>query len=358
MAYFRRRGDKWSFTLDVGRDQNTGKRKQKTVSGFSSEKEARKACSKMERDLEAGKRTDSMKFDDFIKLFFETIVINKVEQGTYNSQWIIVQKYIIPKLGHKKIDKITAVDLDIFYSDLLKDGVSRGYIKNIAQVISKTFKQASIWNYIIKNVAKESSSPSYKPKEMSIWTEEQLTHFLQESREFERHALYVLAGTSGMRIGEILALDWDDIDFKKSTVSITKSLKHTKQKGLHVKRPKTENSKRVIHIPHSTLQVLIEHKNKQLPGVSIVFDNKGSYFYTNNVWRYFISDSAKVGMPRIRLHDLRHTHASILLSWGYNAKVVAERLGDTVETVMNTYAHVLPNMQEEVAIKLNQLYAH
>lgn len=359
MAYFRQRGDTWSFTVDVGRDQKTGKRKQKTVSGFTSEKEAIKACNRLQLDLEDGKRIESITLVDFIKMYFETKVVNNVEETTYISQWIIVEKYIIPRLGWKKIDKITSEDLDIFYSDLLKNGVSRGYIKNISLVLSKTFRQATIWNYIIKNVAREVSPPQYKPDERQVWTEEQLSFFLEESRGFARHALYVLASTSGMRNGEMLALHWTDIDFNKCTVSITKTLKFTKEKGLHIKlSPKTDNSRRTIKLPQSTIDTLLDHKARQLPDVPIIFDQKCKYTYPTEALRKFVDDSSKLNMPRITLHDLRHTHATLLLQWGYNAKVVSERLGDSVEMVMRTYAHVLPSMQDDVAVSLNRIYTN
>lgn len=356
MAYFRQRGDKWSFTIDGGKDPRTGKRQQLTRSGFKDEREARKACDKLQRDIEKGKRIDSPTLEKFITMFYETVVFNKVAEGTYQTQWIIVSKYIVPKLGHYKIDKIKAEDVDIFYSELAKEGVTRGYIKNIVMVLSKTFKQAVTWNYVTKNIVKEASPPTYKPAKVDVWSEEELSHFLNVSRGLDNHALYVLAATSGMRIGEIMALHWTDIDVVKKRIEITKSLKYTKTSGLFLKDTKTDNSQRTIVVPQSTIDALLEHKKRQLPDVEIVFDRYGKFFHPHDVWRSFVNESTSLGMKRMKLHGLRHTHATILLDRGFNAKVVAERLGDTVETVMRTYAHVLPRMQQEVANSLNDLY--
>lgn len=356
MPYFRQRGDKWSFTLDVGRDSKTGKRIQKTVSGFKSEPEARKACDKLIRDIERGKKVETKTVAEFINYFFETIVVNKISQGTYNSDVIIKDKFIIPKLGKLKIDKVTVEDIDNFYASLLKDEVSRGYIKNISRVLSKTFRQAMTWNYTVKNVVKEATVPSYKPAKVEVWSEEQLSYFLNASRHMDFHALYVLAATSGMRKGEMLALNWDDIDIHKCRISITKSLKYTQQRGKHIKETKNTNAERTIVVPKSTIDALLEHKKRQLPGINIVFASIDKHYHPSEVWRFFINDCKKLNMPVMKLHGLRHTHATLLLSKGFNAKVVAERLGDTVETVMKTYAHVLPNMQQEVADSIGNLY--
>lgn len=357
MAYIRQRGEKWSFTIDGGKDPRTGKRQQITRSGFKDEREARKACDKLQRDLEKGKRVDSPTLEKFITMFYETIVVSRVAEGTYQTQWIIVRKYIIPKLGRFKIDKITAEQIDIFYSELMSEGVTRGYIMNIAMVLSKTFKQAVTWNYVVKNIIKESSKPTYKPAKVEVWSEEELSHFLNISRGLDNHALYVLSATSGMRIGEVMALHWTDIDVVKCRIEITKTLKYSKTKGLYIKpTPKTENSQRTIVVPKSTIDALLEHKQRQLPGVDIVFDRYGKFFHPHDVWRSFVNESTGLGMKRMKLHGLRHTHATILLGRGFNAAVVAERLGDTIETVLRTYAHVLPSMQQEVADKISDIY--
>lgn len=345
----------WLFKVDAGKDPKTGKRQQLTRRGFKDERTARKACDRLIKEIEDGKTVKVPTLKEHITDFFETIVINKISQGTYNSHWIIAEKYIIPRLGFMKMDKITVKDIDDFYSGLINDGISPGYVKNIALVISKTFKQALRWNYVLKNVAREAEIPSYKPAVVDMWSKEQLSKFLTDTRLEERHALYVLGGTSGMRIGEMLALHWTDIDFEKCSVKITKSLKYTKQKGLHLKEPKNRNAYRTIIVSKSTIGALLEHKKNQLPGVEIVFDNMGKFTYPNEAWRKFQEHCVKYGIPKSRLHSLRHTHASLLLV-KFNVKVVAERLGDNVETVLKTYAHVLPNMQQEVAVSTEDVY--
>lgn len=222
-------------------------------------------------------------------------------------------------------------------------------------VLKKTLKAAVVWEYINKNPAAYASPPSYEAAKMKVWTQEQINTFFERSEDCWYHTLYVVGLTTGMRLGEMLALSWEDIDFEARTVSVTKSLKYTKEKGLHIKGPKNKNANRNITIPKYTVNKLSHHRAKQLQGVQIVFDNIGKYIYPNDVWRDFTKNCEACGVPVIRIHDMRHTHATHLLQ-KYNVKVVAERLGDTANTVYNTYAHVLPTMQKEVADHLDDLF--
>lgn len=360
MAYIRERKTKdgksvWDFTLDAGRDPITGKRKQKTVRGFSSEKEARRASDKLAREIEQGKRSDSITVSEFGRLFMEKEVRHQVTYSTYENQFQWFRDYIEPTLGKKRLDKIVHMDIVEFYNALLERGCSRGLIKNVDMVLSKIFKQARIWRYLVVNVMEDITPPSYRPRKMMIWTKDEVIQFLRVTEGSELHALYMVAFSTGMRIGEILGLTWDDIDFEDGTISITKTMKYTSRDGLHHKFPKTDNSLRTINVPAAVIETLKKHQAGQLPDVKIVFDNIGNPYYPNNVTRKFQTQCKKLGFPVIRFHDIRHTHASHLLD-RHNAKIVAERLGDTVETVLKTYAHVLPNMQKEVAAGIESEY--
>lgn len=357
MAYIKQsKSGTWYFVADITKYVDSGKREQATRRGFASEALARKAAESLIRDLENGKKSKVTRFGDFITKYFETVVVNKVSESTYTTQWIIANKYIIPRLGKYQIDKITVEQLDSFYNQLVKEGVSRGYIKNVALVISKTFRQAMRWGYVMRNVSRESSKPSYRPAKVEVWSKDQLTTFLQKSRSSQLHEVYVLAGMSGMRLGEILALEWSDIDEERGAITITKMLKYTKSKGLHIKGTKTTNSERVVIVPQDVIQVVLALKERQLVPCKFVFDRFGEYYHPANVLRWFKEDCAKIGLPVMKFHALRHTHASILLADGRNPKAVAERLGDTVETVMQTYAHVLPGEQERLSESIKNMY--
>lgn len=353
MAYFRKRGDKWSFTVDVGRDPVTNKRKQVTRSGFESEAKARIACEQFLAELEQGKVPGRIKLETFATEYFEKELIHKLAEGTYINQWQVARDYIFPKLGHMWLDMIRHEHIVHFYNQLLNDGISRATIRNTSAVLKRILKAAVIYGHILRNPAQYATPPKYEPARMKVWTMEEMKQFLESTKDAPLYPVYILALTSGMRRGEILALNKGDLNFETNTVTVTKTLKRTAKSGLHVSsRPKTDNSFRSIILPQNTMDVLRNHIDTKMVDVDILFDKEGKYIYPENVSRTFKSDVRKAGVTDIRFHDMRHTHASHLLQ-KYSVKVVAERLGDTELTVLQTYAHVLPGMQEQVADHLD-----
>lgn len=347
-GYFRQRGSTWSYTVDIGRDMLTQKRLQKTDSGFASEDEAKEACRQYLINLKAGERTEPITLGEYIVEYLENEVQTNVEEGTFinQSQWS--RDYIVPLLGKHTIESLKHSHIKAFQNRMLKDGKGRGLIRNVSMVLSKTLKAAIVDEHITKSPAANAKPPTYTPKKIKIWTQEEAKDFIIRSESYWLHELFVLALTTGMRIGEMLALKWADIDFKTNTITIDKSLKYTGESGLFIKGPKNDNAYRSIVIPKLTANKLLALKAKQPPGVEIVFQDQNEYLYPSASSRYFSTVCKELGMPKIRFHELRHTHASHMLR-KHSIKVVAERLGDTPATVLETYAHVLPGMQQEVA---------
>lgn len=356
MAYIRKRGNRWSITVEGPRDPVTNERTQISRS-FNTEAEAKRAALKLEQEIEAGKQARCPTFEVFAKMYFETQVKSQVTDSTYINQWHYMEKYIIPKIGKKLLDKITAFDVEAFFTKLLREGVSRGTIKNIGLVLKKTFRAAQVWGFITQNVILLVKMPTYKAPTMKVWTAEQSKVFLGSTRGTAFHIAYVLALSTGMRIGEILALTWEDIDFENLTITITKSLKYDLVNRLHVKETKTTNSDRTIDIPQSTATELREHKEQQLTGLEMVVNWLDKHPYPSDVSREFRSRVKELGLPMIRFHDMRHTHATMMLKMGIHIKVVSERLGHAnINTTLSTYSHVLPGMQREAAEKLNSIF--
>lgn len=219
MAYFRKRETKdgktvWDFTVDAGHDPLTGKRKQKTGRGFPSEPAARKACDKFLRELEQGKKHTSVTLSQFGHNFLEKEVKNQVAFGTYQNQSQWFRDYVEPYIGHKRIDKLEYDDIVNLYNLLLQKGVSRGTIKNVDNIISKIFTSAKVKKIILENFMRDVTPPTYRPDTKKVWNREQVARFLEISSGCELYPLYHLALTSGMRLGEILGLDWDSFDLK------------------------------------------------------------------------------------------------------------------------------------------------
>jgi integrase len=351
----------WSFSLDVGRDPVTNKRKQKTVSGFKTKKDAEKACAEMITEIERGNLILNVKSEtvaEFMLSFLDTSVSQNVSPSTYSAQMSWAKNHIIPRIGNIKLVKLTPLHVQAFYKDMVDSGLSAGHISNIANLLSKTLRTASEWGFIAKNVASVVKRPSYKPKKMGIWSQEEFEYFLQFTKKSRYHVAYLLALTTGMRISEILALQWDSVDLKNNEIHVKQTVSYTKELGNYIKSsPKTAASNRHFSIANFVVGYLKKYKLEQIPNeLNLVMSSATNELLFAPVLNHtFRKDMKAANVPIIRFHDLRHTHATWLLMSGENVKVVSERLGHAnITTTLNTYAHVLPNMQKAVAERMDK----
>jgi integrase len=195
---------------------------------------------------------------------------------------------------------------------------------------------------------------------MHVWDAAELRHFLDVTATHRHHVLFTVAARTGMRRGEVLALRWHDIDFDRSTITIRRSLAEVGW-DLQFTDVKTRTARRTINVSRQALDALRRHRDaaeKAAADSGDAFDAKGLVFagpdggpiHPEYVTRAFDRLVARHGMPRIRFHDLRHTHATLLLRAGVPLKVVSERLGHASPGfTLNVYQHVLPGMQAEAA---------
>lgn len=364
-GYFRKRGDKWSFTLDVGKDELTGKRKQKTKSGFKTKKEAEKACAELIAQVENENYMEEteQKYGDYLINYMETITKHQVRPTTYNLQHFIATKHILPAIGHLKIKKIKPEHLQRMYTEKKDEGLSGAYIRTMHAIINKSLRKAVEWGKIKQNIATVVTPPRIEKAKTNTWTQKQSIQFLQaiKSRKFKSrkfYMAYVLAIYCGLRKGEILGLPWTNCDFENGYITIKQTL--AKVRGqLFLQEPKTKGSVRKIKISSIVVQALMDHKkyqdeikdhNPEYNDIDLVVANlNGTMIDPADLNRDFSAACAFAEVPTIRFHDLRHTHATLLLQLGENPKVVSERLGHAdVSITLNTYSHVLPDMQESL----------
>jgi integrase len=360
-GYFRKRGVNWSFTVDVGTDPVTGKRKQISRSGFKTKKEAQVVCAELITDYEKGNiipTNEKETVGTFIVNFLENTIKNEVSESTYRSQKGYTENHIIPFLGKIKLQKLTAIEIQKFYSHLIEQGLSPGTVHNIGNFLGKTLRIASEWGLINRNVAAVVKKPTYKQPKMKVWTQDEVDRFLDKTRTSRFHAAYVIALTTGMRFGEICALNWDDVDLKNRLIHVNKTVVYASKK-IYIQESTKTGLSRSIAIPEFVVNYLKKYKLEQQPNVLnlIIAGVKNEIVYNSAFSKTFQTDIKKADVPRIRIHDMRHTHASLLLQSGENIKVVSERLGHAkVTTTLNTYAHVLPNMQQTLADNLERSF--
>ena len=240
-------------------------------------------------------------------------------------------------------------------------GLSPSTVRYVHAVIRKALGDAVRWNLVARNVADAADPPRQKRTQMQTWNAEQLRTFLESVQGDPLYTAFALAATTGMRRGEVLGLTWKNVDLAAARVSITQALTVVGGYELQFPEPKTASGRRMIALDLQTVDALREHRAAQLVDCSLmgdayqdqdlVFaDGDGTPIHPRSFSRAFVDHVKRVGVRRIRLHDLRHTHATLALEAGVHPKVVSERLGHASVTItLDTYSHALRAMQKAAA---------
>lgn len=353
------------FRIDVGKDPVTGKRKQASFGPFRTKTEAKKELLKIKNQVDDGSyfKESTEDFSMFMERWFNTSYKRTVEITTAKSREYVIRNHIMKYFQHKKINEITTFDIDSFYVDKLDSGYSGAYIRQMHNLLNQAFDQAVRWSLIKVNPVKNAKPPKVKSEEKITWTVDEVNRFLNLIKNSSMEIPYLLAIFTGMRRGEVLGLKWDDVDFENKKIRIKRSLCFVSGKGLIFKEPKTKKSKRQISISQHVVNVLKKHKQKQefqkeklgtqyQDNNLIVCTDDGKPLDPRNLLRQFYRLIEEANVPRISFHDLRHTHATILMQQGENPKVVSERLGHSrVGITLDLYSHVSDDLQEQAAEK-------
>lgn len=328
-----------------------GKRRKSTKRGFATKREAEEW---LRNFLITQKADFDMKFEDFWKMYYADME-TRLREHTMRTKKYIVELKILPYFGNKRVNDITAADIRQWQNELIKMGYSPTYLKTINNQLSAIFNYA-IRYYDLKSnpCAKAGSMGKSKAEEMDFWTGEEFRRFIDSvmNKRLSYMAFMTLYWT-GMRLGELLALNPKDVDLEKRTISITKSYQRLGKKDV-ITPPKTPKSKRVITIP----EFLAADIKDYMDSLYDLQENDRLFpitkYYLEHEMQRGIKES---GVKRIRVHDLRHSHASMLIELGFSPLEIANRLGhEKVETTLNTYAHLYPNKQTKLAERLDSEY--
>lgn len=288
--------------------------------------------------------------------------------GTYEMYRTVINKYLIPGLGHIKLQKLTTQQIQSFYGKEIKKGVSAGRIKYINSVLHNALGHAKRIKLIHVNVSEDIELSPVEEHEIEPLTPEQAQMLLQKVWEHHLEALLMLALTTGMRKGEILGLRWQDIDLPEGVLQIRRTLGYFAHHGFVEGEPKTKKSKHKITLPQFVIDALKRHRALQLErrlqvgstwvNKDLVFSNKeGDFIVPRTLNNHFNRLLKDIGLPHIRFHDLRHSAATLLLSMGVDMKVIQEILGHSSYLMTaNIYSHVLPSMQKEAMDKMDDMF--
>jgi integrase len=304
----------------------------------------------------------AMKLGDYLKRWLENTAKPSVKHTTFGRYESVVRKHLIPKIGSHRLAKLTRFHVEDFYATLARDGAPAWTQRMAGMVLTNALNQAVASELIPANPAAKVKKARPARREMLVFSGEQARLYLAATKVYRLHALFVVALGSGLRQGELLGLDWSDIDFERGTLSV----KRTVWRNV-VSEPKSAQSRRTITLPLSALDALRDHRAKMLAEGNIkapVFCTKsGRYASGANVRAKMHvpairrasrlqaePDGTAPPLPEIRFHDLRHTHACLLLADGGSIKAVSQRLGhESIEVTLKHYAHVLPNDDAKLA---------
>ena len=342
-------------------ETSTGK-KRKTVYGKTREEAHEKlveALSNRNKGLVFD--ADTMKVSEYLERWLADSVRDTVRPTTFERYEQMVRLHISSVLGKLKLKDITPAHVRGLYREKLNAGLSPRTVQYVHVTLHKALKQAVMDGLIPRNATEAVKPPQVRREEMRPLVPEQVKVLLQATRDERLEALYVLAVTTGLRQGELLGLKWEDVDFESGTLQVRRTLA-TAKGGPQLTAPKTKGSRRTVRLTQSAVNALRSHLERQLGEI----DKAGSLWRENGLIfasetgepldrRYVTTHRFKpllkrAGLPQIRFHDLRHTCATLLLGRNVNPKIVSEMLGHaSIAITLDTYSHVLPNMQSEAA---------
>ncbi|WP_025685361.1 site-specific integrase [Paenibacillus maysiensis] len=361
---------KWDFVFDYY--DETGKRRQIRRKGFKTKREANDKMVGLQNDVKNKEyiRKDNTTLNEFMDYWLDNIRVHECGETTLYNNKLYFKNHIKPKFGKIKLQYFDLLKCQDFVNELHKKNFARNTIDRITTMVKKVFDKAIEYGFIKENPMRKVTLPKRIKKELSIWTLEQVNHFLQFTKEDRYHCVYGLALLAGMRQGEILGLRWKDIDFESKTITIRQTLAHY---GTRIKSgAKTNAGERKISIPNQLIAILKEQRRLHeaykvkwkrefgdgFVDMDIVIFNlkNGKTVFPANLSKVYKRDVLSAKLPHIRFHDMRHTHATMLLEKKMNVKVISERLGHSkISVTLDTYSHVLPSMQQEVADELEQM---
>lgn len=371
ITYRKNRGVYQGLVL-LGYNPKTGLPKRKYFYG-KTKKEVKEKIHKALGEIHSGTYIEPSRTS--VKEQFLTWLENKkphVTYNTYRNYKLMIEKHIIPFIGNKTLSKLTTQDIQELINEKMNDlnpqgkPLSSRTIKYIYSTINTVLKKAAAERIISFNPAETVEIPKQKKREIKPLTFEEVKKFLNSNKDDPYYAGFLLAIYSGVRLGELLGLRWEDIDFSSPKISVRQQVA-LEENGERIRPPKTEESIRDIPIPDMVAEELRRHKTEQArhkmslgpnyQDYDLVFATYlGTPYSPTNYSKYFKRAQKRAGLEGFRFHDLRHTFATLSLQAGIPAKTIQKWLGHTsVVVTLDTYSHLVPEMQVEAMKKVNNL---
>lgn len=366
MGQIKKEGSSWYFVAELGSDPITGKRRRKKQRGFKTKRDAEKALALMEAEVYKGTyfEPSSMLMKEHMNDWFKSKK-NSISIQTANTYEAYLKNRIVPYIGNVQLAQLSPILLQNFVNELKEEGLASSSIKKIYSIVKGALDYAVNMELLPSNPITKIQLPKDSKKEIVVWDVPEIQSFQKAACLDRLYPAFYLAITTGMRRGEILGVRWKDVDLEKGMLNVRQTL--SKDGRQFLPGAKTSAGIRSIKLSNDTMVLLkkqktVVAKEKLSYGPEyedndlIICTSKGTPINPENLKRTFQRLIKEANVPSIRLHDLRHTHATMLLASGVNAKVISERLGHTnIKTTLDIYSHVLPSMQEEAANQIDTL---
>jgi len=368
-----KRGKTWSYVVSLGQD-GQGRKRQKWKGGFATRRAAEDALTEMLERVRTGAyvhpgRTTVGEFtDEWLKA-----VVPGLRPSTAASYTDVLNRLVLPRLAGVRLSQLGPRHISELHTSLLtsgrqsgKGGLSPRSVIYAHRILSHALSDAVRWGLLPRNPAALVDPPRLVTPEMQVWSSSEARQFLDAVSDDRLYAMWLLFVMTGMRRGEVLGLRWKDVDFAGGRLAIRQTLVEVSYQT-HFSEPKTKRSRRTVSLDAGTVTALAEHRDRQkaerlmLEGIDesldLVFTHPdGRPLQPQNVSQSFGNIIRRTGLRTIRLHDLRHTSATLALQAGIHPKVVSERLGhSSIAITLDTYSHVVPGLHEAAASELASL---
>ncbi|MHC5216818.1 site-specific integrase [Enterococcus sp. LJL128] len=374
----------WYYKASLGTDSISGKRKTKTKRGFKTENEAWKAYMMfmLEWEGDKGEIESTLKENMTFEVFRDSVFLkwykSQVKPNTYyRRKGYLENKFSI--FNGKNMREVTKLEVQLFQNQLVSLGLSGRYINLLFSLGGMIWDRAKIFNLVEENPFREIGRVRCEPKKIRFWTISDFQKFEQciftdslkektskqetlglfEYYDFFHYLYFRFLFCTGLRFGESATLLWENIDLETGKFKVLYTIgnvsKHKSEQ--YFSTPKTKSSERELYLDNRTLELLNVWKKYQerVGDIKLVFSHDDTFLDQGWMWKKFRTLQKEYNLPEISLHDLRHSHASLLIHIGESPKMVQKRLGHaTIEMTLGTYSHLYPSEDVEVVSRLEK----
>ena len=348
-GHIRKRGERsWSIVLDWGFHPGTGKRKQRWISVKGAKRDAERRLRQVLSEMDGGVYVDPSRFSvsEYLDQWMRDYVPTAVSPRTAAGYRTIVNR-LKGGLGRVRLLGLKPLQVQGFYSDLLAEGFARQTVMHHHRVFHNALAGAVRWGLLHGNVLDRVTPPRVNRPELRILTHPEVVSLLREASGTDSHVPIRLALFTGLRRSEICGLMWPDADLETRTLTVVRALVPVRGEPFRLAEPKSRGSRRTVSFGGSTADLLAEHRERLVErgfGDEQVCERpEGGRRMPDALSRGYCRIARRCGITGVRFHDLRHTHASVLLAGGVPVNVVRARMGhESVKTTVDTYGHLIP----------------